>query len=225
MKSRRIFCTSHVLVLAGLLSMVAAVPEAAAQRTTATPPIISLAATPNSVGSGDSSLLSWSTAYAQRCKASGSWSGRRPTQGTYATGPLKANQTYALQCVGPGGTTSAKTTVQVGSTPPTSARTPVTSLTASPTSITSGGTSTLTWSATDADACVASGAWSGSKAASGTLSVGPLTANSSFSLACTGAGGTSSGDGNHHGAAGRSSTDPVVCCFSIECGQRWHRRH
>ena len=28
---------------------------------------------------------------------------------------------------------------------------------------------------------------------------------------------------NRNGAASHSGTDPVVGCFSIECGQRWHR--
>ena len=115
MKSQRIRGAARASVLAGLLSMVAALSEAAPQRSTTTPPIISLAASPSSVVAGDSSRLSWSTAYAQRCKASGGWSGRKPTQGTYPTGSLNASQTYTLQCVGPGGTTSAKTTVQVGS--------------------------------------------------------------------------------------------------------------
>ena len=117
MKSRRIRGAPRVFMLTGLLSIVAAVSEAAPQPSTP-PPIISLAAAPNSVAIDGSSLLSWSTAYAQRCKASGSWSGRKPTQGTYATSSLKATQTYTLQCAGPGGTTSARTTVQVGSTAP-----------------------------------------------------------------------------------------------------------
>ncbi len=223
MKARRIRGIARLLAFAGFLSMVAAVSEAAPQQTTGTPPIISLAASPTSVDAGGSSLLSWSTAYAQRCKASGGWSGRKSTQGTYATGPLTTTQTYALQCVGPGGTTSAKTTVQVASAPASTSTSPapVTSLTANPTSIASGATSTLTWAATDADGCVASGAWSGSKAASGTLTVGPLTANSSFSAGVYGNRWYEFRDGNRHGATdGR--TDPVAYRFAIERDQRWH---
>ena len=103
MKCRRILRAASVGA-AGLLSMVARSPKPRLNR----PPHA-----PDDLVGGHSefrchrrsSLLSWSTAYAQRCKASGAWSGRRPTQGTYATGSLKTTQTYTLQCVGPGGTT------------------------------------------------------------------------------------------------------------------------
>jgi hypothetical protein len=67
--------------------------------------------------------------------------------------------------------------------------TPTVSLTANPTSITSGSSSTLSWSSTNAISCTASGAWTGSKATSGSLSVNP-TSNSTYNLSCTGTGGT-----------------------------------
>jgi uncharacterized repeat protein (TIGR03806 family) len=47
----------------------------------------------------------------------------------------------------------------------------------------------LTWSTTNAQSCTASGGWSGSKAVSGSESVGPLSTTTNFTLACTGAGG------------------------------------
>ena len=75
------------------------------------------------------------------------------------------------------------------SAPPT---TPTVSLSASPTSVTSGSASTLTWSSTNATSCNASGAWSGTKATSGTQSTGSLTTTSTFTLTCTGTGGSAS---------------------------------
>ncbi len=48
----------------------------------------------------------------------------------------------------------------------------------------------LTWSATDADSCSASGGWSGSRSLSGSETVGPLTASATFSLNCSGPGGS-----------------------------------
>ena len=66
---------------------------------------------------------------------------------------------------------------------------PIVSLTASPVSVTSGGESTITWSSTSASSCTASGSWSGSKTTSGTQIVNP-TSTSSYILACTGSGGT-----------------------------------
>ena len=74
-----------------------------------------------------------------------------------------------------------------GSTPPPPA-TPTLTLSASPTSITSGQSSTLTWSSTNTTGCTASNGWSGAKAVSGNETVSP-TANATYVLSCTGAGG------------------------------------
>jgi hypothetical protein len=67
---------------------------------------------------------------------------------------------------------------------------PSVSISAVPTTITSGSSSTLTWTSTNATACTASGAWSGSQATSGSASTGALTTSSTFSLNCSGAGGS-----------------------------------
>jgi hypothetical protein len=77
------------------------------------------------------------------------------------------------------------TVAQVG--PPTE------TLSASPTSITAGQSATLTWSSTDATDCTASGpgSWTGSKATSGSQSTGALTMTSTFTLVCSGLGGSS----------------------------------
>lgn len=172
---------------------VAALSEAARLQRTANLPVVSLGASPASVVAGGTSLLTWSSADALRCKASGSWSGRQPTEGSFTTSSLQTSQSYELSCVGLGGSASASATVQVGSTVPTPPPVaPVTTITANPTSVAVGGSATLTWSASNAASCAASGAWSGSKATSGTQSVGPLSTSSTFSLSCTGAGGSSS---------------------------------
>ena len=75
--------------------------------------------------------------------------------------------------------------------PPSQVQTPPTvTLSSNVSSITSGGSVTLTWSSTDATSCTASGGWSGAKATSGSAPLGPLTANTTATLSCTGAGGT-----------------------------------
>ncbi len=73
------------------------------------------------------------------------------------------------------------------STPP-----PVVSISASPTTVMACQSTTLTWSATNATSCTASNGWSGSKAASGTLSTGALTTNTTYELECVGPGGRGS---------------------------------
>jgi peptidoglycan/xylan/chitin deacetylase (PgdA/CDA1 family) len=76
-----------------------------------------------------------------------------------------------------------------GSTPPPGA--PTVTISSNPTSIQSGQSSTITWSSTNATSCTATGSWTGTKATSGTQSVSP-TATATYTLACTGAGGTTS---------------------------------
>lgn len=66
-------------------------------------------------------------------------------------------------------------------------------LAASPSTLTVGGTITLNWSAANAISCTASGGWSGSKATSGNQNIAAVAAGSAtFTLSCTGAGGTTS---------------------------------
>ena len=49
-----------------------------------------------------------------------------------------------------------------------------------------------TWSSTNATSCAASGGWSGAKSTSGSASTGVLTAATSYTLTCTGSGGSKS---------------------------------
>lgn len=66
---------------------------------------------------------------------------------------------------------------------------PTCTISANPSSIVSGNSSTLTWSSTNATSCTGTGAWSGTKAVSGSASVYPTT-TSTYGLSCTGSGGT-----------------------------------
>ncbi|HEY6644804.1 hypothetical protein [Povalibacter sp.] len=52
--------------------------------------------------------------------------------------------------------------------------------------------STLNWSSTNATTCAASTGWSGTKSVTGTEQVGPLSATTTYTLECTGTGGTTS---------------------------------
>jgi len=68
---------------------------------------------------------------------------------------------------------------------------PTISLAATSDMITTNGTSELNWNVTEASSCTASNGWNGDKdAASGTERVGPLTVDTTFTLSCTGDGGT-----------------------------------
>ena len=68
--------------------------------------------------------------------------------------------------------------------------TPVVNIDAIPDEVPEQGTSTLSWSSTYATSCTASGDWAGTKALTGSELVGPLENNTSYTLTCSGAGGT-----------------------------------
>ncbi|MBV8144281.1 MAG: putative Ig domain-containing protein, partial [Gammaproteobacteria bacterium] len=70
-------------------------------------PTVTLTASPTSIASGGSALLSWSATNALSCSASGGWSGSEPTSGSASTGPLGTTTTFTLTCSGASGTSAA----------------------------------------------------------------------------------------------------------------------
>jgi hypothetical protein len=91
---------------------------------------------------------------------------------------------------------------------------PTLSFSASETSISEGSNVTLTWAALNVDSCTASGSWTGGKSTSGNESVGPINQDSSYSMTCTGAGG-SAGETidisvQPSGGGGDVGDDPVI---------------
>ena len=91
---------------------------------------------------------------------------------------------------------------------------PTLTLSISPTSVTSGSSATLTWKATNATSCTASGAWSGAKATSGTQAQSNLTASKTYTLACTGGGGSVSKNATVTVAAAPAPTPTPAACGS-----------
>ena len=146
---------------------------------------VSVTASPASVAYNGSSTLTWSSLNATSCTAAGAWSGSRATSGSEVRGPLTSTSTFILTCTGPGGSAGQSVTVAVDPPPA-----PTATLTANPTNVAMNGSATLTWTSSNATGCSASGAWSGTKAVNGSQSVGPLTQNSTFTLTCTGPGGS-----------------------------------
>jgi len=96
--------------------------------------------------------------------------------------------TYVLNFLGQPAASEAHGTygIRVSDSPPQ----PTVTLSANPMAITSGAQVTLQWTAGNATTCTASNGWTGTKGASGSESVGPLNATTTFALACTGPGGT-----------------------------------
>jgi hypothetical protein len=63
-------------------------------------------------------------------------------------------------------------------------------LDASATTVARGESANLTWTSSNAASCTAAGGWGGSRPVAGTATVGPLQASTTFTLSCSGAGGT-----------------------------------
>ncbi|MGD2171822.1 MAG: hypothetical protein PVF80_06945, partial [Gammaproteobacteria bacterium] len=124
---------------------------------------------------------------ADGCTASGDWSGSLGTSGSMARNNLQVDQTYTLTCSGPGGSASDSVSVAVNMQIPGA---PTLSFSANPGSVAPGDSTTLSWSSTNADDCMASGDWSGTRGLSGTQTFSDLTADSQFILTCSGAGGS-----------------------------------
>ena len=187
-------------------------PVASATVTVVPPPAaptVTLTASPVRITSGATSSLIWSSTNATACTASGGWSGALPASGSQVTAALTSTTTFTLTCTGPGGTTPATgATVTVASGPST----PTVSISAAPAYLASGGSSTITWSTTNATACNATGAWSGMQALSGTLATGTLTANATYTLTCSGAGGSTSASANAYIA---SALSPRIVALTL----------
>lgn len=145
------------------------------------PPVTTISLAPSSVTTGQSSVLTWSSTGASECSASGAWTGSVATSGTQnVSQATPGSYSYVVTCSGAGGSTanSAALTVDVPA--------PVVSIAVSPASIATDHTATLTWSATNATSCVASGSWSGPQAVSGSTTVANSTPGSyTYALSCS----------------------------------------
>lgn len=160
-------------------------------------PTVTLTAAASSVLSGQAVRLSWVSTNATSCTASGGWSGTKSTQESTLVYPTSAT-TYTLVCSGTGGTASHSVTVAITApvitptpTPTPATAAPTVTFTANPSSITSGQNAVLSWTSTNTTSCIASGhGWTTNQATSGSATVTNLTANQTYTLICTGVGGS-----------------------------------
>lgn len=143
------------------------------------PPALAFAANPSSITEGASSTLTWDSTDADSCTASNGWSGNKSLDGNQSVSPATTT-TYTLSCSNENGTTTDSETVTVTAA---TGSAPLLSFTASSSTIPEGGTSTLAWDSTNADTCVASNGWSGSKPLDGNENVSPTT-TTTYTLSC-----------------------------------------
>lgn len=157
-----------------------------------TPPTVSISASPSTISGTQSSTLTWSSMGATSCTGSGDWSGSIPTSGSRSVTPGGTGRTtfnYTLTCTGPTGSASGSAVLTV--TP--AASVPTISISLSQPSVTPNQSSILSWSATNATSCTASNAWTGNVSSSSYEYVSQSVPGSyTYTLTCTGSGGTSS---------------------------------
>ncbi len=142
-------------------------------------PTVDLSAASTTLPEGASTSLAWTTTDASTCLASDGWNGARATSGSEVVSPT-ATTTYVLTCGNGLATSSDSVTINVL---PAAVPAPTVDLSTASTTLMQGATTTLTWTSTNATACVASDGWSGARATSGSEVVSP-SATTTYILSC-----------------------------------------
>ena len=150
-------------------------------------PTVTITANALSISSGNNVTLTWSSTDATACTASNAWSGPKlKADYEIRSGLVVGANTFTLTCTGAGATGSQSVTVNV--TPPL---VPTASINVDQSSVSYNGSTKLSWSSTAASKCDASGGWNGVQAVSGSVTFTDLKANTTYSIVCTGPGGSS----------------------------------
>ena len=148
--------------------------------------IVSLSASPAQLNLGQSTQLTWSSANSTSCQPS--WRNSVGTSGTQTISPSNTGTvTYTLTCNGVSTSSSVSVSaVSIGA--------PAVSLNLSSVSIKASQTSILSWATSNASSCIATGAWTGSQALSGNLTINQSqTGHYNYGLQCSNASGVANG--------------------------------
>lgn len=137
---------------------------------------------PVTVEMGKDASIKWTSVGATSCVAAGNWIGDKALSGTESTGFFNyfGNFNYAVTCSGTSG--SVTDVVMVKVLPP-SVDIKVNNLDGQ-VNIISGKSASLKWTSSGVSNCTASGAWSGSKANTGTQSTGNLYSTAVYAITC-----------------------------------------
>ncbi|MEK7538632.1 MAG: hypothetical protein AAB552_02205 [Patescibacteria group bacterium] len=151
------------------------------------PTVTSFTASSNPVSLGGSTVLSWTSTDATSCTTSGAWAGTTiDTAGNQTISNITTSpRDYTITCNGVGGASVPKTVTVTISAPTASLSYKNAG------KLTTKYYATLTWSSANATSCAASGGWAGGKGLSGQQGVTGISSPTSFSLTCSGPGGTS----------------------------------
>jgi len=142
---------------------------------------------PITIDAGVGFTLSWTSSNVTSCSASGHWSGVLQTSGSLKISKIGSAKQYILTCSDSLGVNIVdEVIVKVNN--PTQTE-PLVDLkinsSNSPVTIDSGNSVNLSWTATNASSCSASGGWSGAKSLSGSEEIKSITSSKSFTLKCS----------------------------------------
>jgi hypothetical protein len=142
-----------------------------------------------SIVTGSSTTITWSSANATSCTASGAWTGALASTGSQTVTPTAVGtDTYTIVCANSSGNSQPTSETLTVTGPPPAAPT----LTLASSTIVTGASTTITWSSSNASSCAASGSWGGTLATSGSQTVNPTAVGTdTYTLTCSNAAGTS----------------------------------
>jgi hypothetical protein len=95
------------------------------------------------------------------------------------------------------------------------ANSPTVTISANPVSIKTGESSTITWSSTNSTSCTASNGWTGTKATSGSMSTSALDSTRTYTLTCTGSGGSATNSVTVNVSAVTGAPDVIIVPGSV----------
>jgi len=152
-----------------------------------TSPQVTLTSSEENVAFNGNVTLTWDSADVTSCTSSDNWSGGNAVKGSRTINGLTSDKVFSLSCSGVDGTATAEVNVRVQG-----ASVPTVIVSASPVNLAYSGSTQLSWTSSNASNCTASGGWSGNKSTSGSTNFSNLLSGKTYSLTCTGPGGSAS---------------------------------
>lgn len=144
-------------------------------------PTLNLSPEPATIDYNGTFTMSWSATEVDYCIASGDWTGNIKESGSRTLGPLTRDSFFVMNCYYSDNEISDSVSVKVRPS-----KIPRVNLSASPLSIGFQDSTTLTWSGSHVNECIAEGDWSGPRDLNGSVTIQGLEKDSEFRLICSG---------------------------------------
>jgi hypothetical protein len=186
MANKLLVCFFLIFFMAGCGSAVE-IPENSISETLpkTTGPQVTLTSSEENVAFNGNVTLTWDSSDVTSCTSSDNWSGSNAVMGSRTINGLTSDKVFSLSCSGVDGTATDEVNVRVQG-----ALVPAVTVSASPVNLAYSGSTQLSWTSINASNCTASGDWSGNKATSGSTNFSNLLSDKTYSLTCTGLGGS-----------------------------------